>query len=202
VGWHASCCRCPIVTPSPLTTFGSAITLLLLALPLACASSSPPPRAPRAFFDSTPAPASPPAPPDPVATSNVVIAEDIRKACGLSEGEAFFEYNSSQIRGSDKLILQRIAECFIAGPLKDQEMRLVGRTDPRGDEEYNYALGHRRADNVKGTLLGFGMRGERVSTTSRGENDATGIDDTGWATDRRVDMLLGSDNKQAQGGSI
>jgi len=98
--------------------------------------------------------------------------------------------------------LQRIADCFIAGPLKDRQMRLVGRTDPRGDEEYNYILGQRRADNVKGTLLGFGMRGERVSTTSRGENDATGIDDAGWSTDRRVDMLLGNPNEHAQGGSF
>jgi peptidoglycan-associated lipoprotein len=71
-------------------------------------------------------------------------------------------------------------------------MRLVGHADPRGDEEYNRVLGQRRADSVKGAIATAGLDSAKMETTSRGEDDASGTDDNGWAKDRRVDVMLGS----------
>jgi peptidoglycan-associated lipoprotein len=121
----------------------------------------------------------------------VAISQEIRTACGISDSEAFFAYDSATVRVQDRTTLKKLADCFSKGPLRSQEMRLVGRADPRGDEEYNYLLGQRRADNVKSGIAASGLAESRVATTSRGEEDAHGGNEAGWAKDRRVDVMLG-----------
>jgi peptidoglycan-associated lipoprotein len=69
-------------------------------------------------------------------------------------------------------------------------MSLVGHADPRGSEDYNLALGGRRADNVKLIIVAESMDASHVSTTSRGKMDATGTDEATWAKDRSVDVAL------------
>lgn len=167
--------------------------MALSSLVVACAGTPPQPvqSAEPAATPTAPAPEQPKLA-DDTSRSNIAISEDIRKACGLSDAEAFFAYNSANVREQDKAILTKLATCFSSGPLKGRRMQLVGHADPRGDEEYNYLLGQRRADNVKSAIVSAGLPDSSVSTTSRGENDATGTDDAGWAKDRRVDVLLGS----------
>jgi peptidoglycan-associated lipoprotein len=70
-------------------------------------------------------------------------------------------------------------------------MLLVGHADPRGDEEYNYVLGQRRADEVRRALGSLGLASERVSTSSRGEMDAAGTSEETWRGDRKVEVRLG-----------
>ena len=53
-------------------------------------------------------------------------------------------------------------------------------------------LGQSRADQVSKFLGDKGMPKDHISTTSRGEMDATGTDEATWAHDWRVDVLLGS----------
>jgi peptidoglycan-associated lipoprotein len=142
----------------------------------------------------TPAPAANPTEKagDVPSKSNINISEDIRKACGITDSEAFFAYDSANVRPQDKAILQKLASCFSTGPLKGKQMRLVGHADPRGDEEYNMTLGNRRADNVKNAIVEAGLAAAQIATTSRGEMDATGTDEASWEKDRRVDVMLGS----------
>jgi len=121
----------------------------------------------------------------------VMIAAEIRRACGLSDKDAYFDFDSAQLDGADKTILQKVAVCFESGPLAGRTMRLIGHADPRGDSEYNMVLGGSRADNVKQYLESRGLPGNRLATTSRGELDAMGRDEDTWAHDRRVDLLLG-----------
>jgi peptidoglycan-associated lipoprotein len=166
------------------------IVVLFLA---GCASKPPPQAAPPA----NPAPEAPPpaaaasGPGSETTQSNVSISEDIRKACGLAYSETFFAYDSSMVRSQDRTILKKLAECFSTGPLKGKQMRVVGHADSRGDADYNYVLGQRRADNVKAGIVAEGMKAEGIGTTSRGENDAVGTDEAGWGKDRRVDIVLG-----------
>jgi peptidoglycan-associated lipoprotein len=47
-------------------------------------------------------------------------------------------------------------------------------------------LGGRRADNVKKVLVRFGSGTDQLKATSRGEMDATGVDEESWARDRKV----------------
>ena len=152
--------------------------------PVAQAPTAPPPAA------TTP---PPPAKVGDVPTrSNINISDDIRKACGITDSDAYFAYDSANVRPQDQAILQKLASCFSTGPLKGRTMRLVGHADPRGDEEYNMVLGGRRADNVKGAIVNAGLNSSKIATTSRGEMDATGTDEAGWEKDRRVDVMLGT----------
>jgi peptidoglycan-associated lipoprotein len=162
---------------------------------LSAACSSHPPAAPKAAVETRPTPTGPHAellPPDETTASNVTISADIRSACGISDVDAFFAYDSANVRAQDRAIMKKLAECFTAGPLKGREMRLVGHADPRGDEEYNHVLGQRRADNVKSAVVEAGMVATSITTTSRGEHDASGTEEASWARDRRVDIVLGS----------
>jgi peptidoglycan-associated lipoprotein len=174
-----------------------ALTLLALGTALGCGSDPPPPpktadAAPGPATAPPPtAPANNPKPDDDASKGNINISDEIKKACGISDAEAFFAYDSANIREQDKAVLSKLAVCFTTGPLKGREMRLVGHADNRGEEDYNMLLGQRRADNVKGAVVNAGMTAAKTLTTSRGELDASGGDDAGWAKDRRVDVVLG-----------
>jgi peptidoglycan-associated lipoprotein len=175
-----------------MRTFSFPLGSLIL---LAACGSDPKPvaQAPDPTPPLAPAPAPQPEKPGDVPTrSNINISDDIRKACGIPDAEAHFAYDSANVRPQDQAILQKLAQCFATGPLKGKTMRLVGHADPRGDEEYNMVLAGRRADNVKGAIAGAGLDSSRMATTSRGEMDATGTDESGWERDRRVDIMLGS----------
>ena len=176
--------------------YAAAFVLSSLALAVGCASDPPPPpAAPTASAAATPPPPPPPQanvkPGDIPTQSNINISDEIRKACGITDTEAFFAYDSANVRPQDKAVLKKLADCFSTGPLKGRELRLVGHADPRGEEEYNMVLGGRRADNVKQAIAAEGLSAAKIATTSRGKLDATGSDESGWAKDRRVDVVLG-----------
>jgi peptidoglycan-associated lipoprotein len=132
-----------------------------------------------------------PKPDDNPTRGNIRIANDVLKSCGLADDSAYFAFDSAHVEDKDKKRLGALANCFESGPLKGRQMSLVGHADPRGDGDYNLALGGRRADNVKILVVAENMSASKVSTTSRGEMDATGTDELSWAKDRTVDVKLG-----------
>jgi peptidoglycan-associated lipoprotein len=139
---------------------------------------------------SAPAPTSTPDPPNTPTAANVQISEDILRACNLPDADAYFEFDSSKLTELDAGALGSLATCFTAGPLQGRRMSLVGHADPRGGADYNMTLGQARADAVAEYLAQRGVQRGVMDTTSRGAMDATGRDETGWAHDRRVDVLL------------
>jgi peptidoglycan-associated lipoprotein len=120
----------------------------------------------------------------------VHIEETILKACGIKAPKAFFAFDSANVQAHDTTVLEQVAQCFSTGPLKGRTMKLVGHADPRGETEYNFVLGNSRADAIGGFLRSKGVDKAKMQTTSRGELDATGTDESGWAKDRRVDIML------------
>ncbi len=130
-------------------------------------------------------------PPNSPTASSINIDDAILKACGIAEPKAHFAFDSANVQGQDTSTLEQVARCFISGPLKGRTIKLVGHADPRGETEYNFVLGNSRADAVGGFLRSKGMDNAKIATSSRGELDATGLDENGWARDRRVDILLG-----------
>ncbi len=176
-----------------------AVYCLLATLGVATASGCkkdqvPPPAAPTGDTTAPAVTAEPAAGEDDAADDpqrgNISISDEIRKACGITDAEAFFAYDSANIRPQDRAVLKKLADCFVTGALKDRRMRLVGHADPRGSDEYNMVLGSRRAENVKASIVTEGLPAERAETTSRGEMEAQGTDEAGWARDRRVDIVL------------
>jgi len=122
--------------------------------------------------------------------ASIAISDGIRSACGLSETDAFFDYDSARVTPKADRVLSGLASCFTVGPLKGRGMRLVGHADPRGDSEYNLLLGGRRADGVGSALSKKGLDADRISSSSRGEMDARGSDEATWAGDRKVEVML------------
>jgi peptidoglycan-associated lipoprotein len=136
-----------------------------------------------------PAAAKPPPPSSPTASS-IHIEDAILKACGIEAPKAHFAFDSANVQSHDSSTLELVAKCFATGPLKGRSLKVVGHADPRGETEYNFILGNSRADAVGNFLRSKGMDKAKIASSSRGELDANGTDEDGWARDRRVDLLL------------
>jgi len=160
---------------------------------LACGGDKPPAKAPEAAGPPPAAAATnrlPEKAPDSPTASAVRISDEIVKACGIREPDAYFAFDSANLRPEDARVLQQIVVCFTQGPLTGRTLKLVGHADPRGGSDYNITLGQSRADAVAAYMVGKGMTKGKTESTSRGAMDATGTDEPTWARDRRVDMML------------
>lgn len=122
--------------------------------------------------------------------ATINVSDEIRTACGISDAEAHFAFDSTRVQRGDQPVLNKLTQCFTVGRLGGRTIRLVGHADPRGESEYNMVLGGQRAENVRAFLVGQGLRAGQVESTSRGELDAEGYDETSWREDRRVDIVL------------
>lgn len=111
--------------------------------------------------------------PPPVASSS---------RCELSP--VYFDYDSSTLSDSARDQLSRNASCVRERGVHG--IQLTGMTDPRGTEEYNLALGERRAQAAQQYLKSLGA--ESVAVSSMGEEVASGTDEASWSRDRRVDF--------------
>jgi peptidoglycan-associated lipoprotein len=108
----------------------------------------------------------------------------------LSDLESiYFDYDKSNIRGDGVAILRENAEV-----IKDHtswgEITIEGNTDERGSEEYNLALGERRATAVKRYLTDLGVPATRLRTVSFGEAKPAvpGHDESAYRYNRRSDF--------------
>ena len=174
----------------------SALAATLVALTAGC-GSDPRPVARMAAANTMASDAAPPVQAAPLGrrdtttptSSSIHIEDKILRACGNLPA-AHFALDSSSVQPEAAATLDALARCFTTGALAGRRMLLTGHTDPRGEVEYNIALGQRRAGSVAGYLAERGMARDHVDTTSHGEFDATGTDDAGWARDRKVDVTL------------
>ena len=73
--------------------------------------------------------------------------------------------------------------------MADRGLRVEGHCDPRGTEEYNLALGDRRARSVVGYLGRLGVETSRLRAVSKGKLEAVGSDEEGWARDRKATFV-------------
>lgn len=122
--------------------------------------------------------------------AKIRISQQVQDLCGISADQANFDFNSANLSQGAKATLDAVATCFLTGPGVGKNLNLVGHADPRGTEDYNFALGQKRAGNVGKYLDKKGLGSARVESSSRGELDAKGSDEASWAEDRFVDILL------------
>jgi peptidoglycan-associated lipoprotein len=126
------------------------------------------------------------------ASRGVTVSDDIRKICKIEDTDRTprFDFDSSNLTGTDHDVLVQVARCLTTGPLRGHSIQLIGRADPRGESEYNMTLGTSRSGQVDAYLVYLGVDPMQMTATSRGELDATGADECGWQHDRRVDVRL------------
>ena len=82
--------------------------------------------------------------------------------------DALFDFDRYNIKPSASERLNRLA-ADLRRVSSVSSILIVGHTDSKGTEAYNYRLGHRRADAVAGYLAGRGVPTSLMTTQSRGE---------------------------------
>ncbi len=98
----------------------------------------------------------------------------------------YFDFNENVLSTEATSAIDRDVECV--KKMKNPALVLTGHSDPRGTEEYNLALSDRRAQAVRDRLQRIGANPASVRLVPKGELEATGTDESGWAKDRRVDF--------------
>ena len=170
---------------------------------LACGGSPPPEEpAPEPTPVAEPAPA--PEPVDDSAERERMERERMaREAAERSRAVAAdlaaminFDYDQATIRPADQATLDRKAAILQAN--SNVQLRISGHADERGSDEYNLALGNRRAAAAKRYLQNKGIDASRIEVISYGEERPLnpGTDETAFAQNRRAEFEVtsGGDN--------
>jgi peptidoglycan-associated lipoprotein len=121
-----------------------------------------------------------------------------KKTPGI-EGEVFestllkdihFDFDKYAIRPGDAEILKAIAAVLKKYP--SVKIQIEGHCDERGTNEYNLALGERRANSTKDYLLSLGISKDRLSAISYGEERPLdpGHNEEAWAKNRRAHFII------------
>jgi peptidoglycan-associated lipoprotein len=106
----------------------------------------------------------------------------------LSKRNIFFDYDGFVVAPEYRALIEAHAKYLVAN--KSARVRIEGNTDERGSREYNLALGQRRADAVRRSLVLLGVSESQIETVSFGEEKPTvpGSSEEAWRANRRADL--------------
>ncbi len=121
----------------------------------------------------------------PIATDTTGTETPAKSECAFNT--IFFAYDADQLDGGARDHIQSNLQCM--REKKVQRLHLTGHADPRGTEEYNLALGERRARAVKQYLISLGAASDAVSLSSMGEEMSSGEHEEHFAKERRVEVI-------------
>jgi peptidoglycan-associated lipoprotein len=169
----AGCHKAPEPAPSPVTAFNADSARLAQARADSIARA-------RASAQRESVPSA------PVATNTSVSLQNRLTAV------IHFDFDQATLGDQARATLDDKVVILRANPA--MKLRIVGNTDDRGSEEYNLALGQRRAASARRYLLDQGIANDRIETTSYGESRpvALGNDESAWAQNRRDEFEVTS----------
>jgi peptidoglycan-associated lipoprotein len=154
--------------------------VLLSALAMAACASRPKPAGPVATQAPPPPPAPPPAQPytpPPVAEGPVGPVPGSVQDFVIHAGDRiYFDLNAYTLKADAHTTLDAQAAWLQRYP--EVRVRIEGNCDDRGTEEYNFALGERRAQAVKDYLADHGVSAARIATVSYGKEHPIAIGST------------------------
>jgi peptidoglycan-associated lipoprotein len=134
-------------------------------------------------------PTPPPAPaPEPAAP--VAPLPPVSPAVGVVLNPIYYDYDQSGVRPDQRETARANANVLETHP--DWKILVEGHCDERGTNEYNMALGQRRAESAKRYLVNLGISPARMTTVSFGEERPAdpGHDETSWWKNRRAEFTL------------
>jgi peptidoglycan-associated lipoprotein len=170
----------------------TAIVLLVVMTVAACSRrtpppSPPPPAPPPVATTPAPPPPPPPAPPPPAQppaqvqrplTEDEIFAkksvDDLNAEMPLAD--VLFDYDQFAVRDDQRATLQKNADYLRRWTAV--RVSIEGHADLRGTNEYNLALGERRASAIRDYLTGLGIGADRLVVLSKGEETPLCTDDT------------------------
>jgi peptidoglycan-associated lipoprotein len=174
--------------------FGLIVLMLSLAFTFAACKKKAPeieptPSAGAGNVTETPVDTTQPPPPVVTPPEETEITDNVLADITRQLQPVFYDYNKSDIREDQITALQN------NGRILKQNARVnvlvEGHCDERGTEEYNLALGERRARASKDYLVGLGIADNRINTISYGESKpfAEGHNEDAWQQNRRAHFV-------------
>ena len=108
----------------------------------------------------------------------------------LAAQTVYFELDRSEIHPDDLSKVEAVAG--ILAQAAENKVLIEGHCDERGTEEYNRALGERRALSVRDALVSLSVSADRIRTMSLGEDRPAdpGLNDAAYARNRRGEFVL------------
>ena len=106
--------------------------------------------------------------------------------------DAFYNYDENTLDGAAQAALTASANWLKGKEGAGYSLLVEGHCDERGTEQYNLALGDKRANSAKDYLVTLGVDAGRIRTVSYGEERPfeEGHDDSSWAQNRRAHLVL------------
>jgi peptidoglycan-associated lipoprotein len=160
--------------------------------PPAPAPAAPPPPA-----ATTPTPPPPPPPPPPAATPAPPTEDEIFRNKTLEQLNAekpltdtLFAYDSTELTAESRAAIQKDVDWMKRW--SSTKVMVEGHADSRGTNEYNLALGERRADAVRDYMVSLGIATDRVTIVSKGEEQPFCSEETEacWQQNRRGHFIV------------
>jgi peptidoglycan-associated lipoprotein len=181
-----------------LVTVGSLVAVM------ACHKKPPvmpaPPPPPPAPASNTPPPAPPPPPRQPEPASPAPVPpteEEIFARMSLMDlnakkplDDVFFEFDKSDLSAAARGSLQKDSDWMKRW--SSTRVTVEGHADSRGTNEYNLALGERRASTARDYLVTLGIPTTRITVVSKGEDQPFCTEETEscWQQNRRGHFII------------
>ena len=104
--------------------------------------------------------------------------------------DVHFDFDRYDIRPKEAEILKE--NVTVLKKLPNAKIQVEGHCDERGTNEYNLALGERRANSAKNYLISLGIPAGRISTISYGEEKPldSGHNEEAWGKNRRAHTII------------
>ena len=104
----------------------------------------------------------------------------------------YFDFDKYSVRKDQQSNIDANAALFNSAEAKSFSIKVEGNCDEFGTDEYNYALGLKRAKSVKDGLVAKGMVADRITVVSYGESNpaSTEHNKEAWAKNRRAEFKV------------
>lgn len=137
--------------------------------------------------DTKAAAAAAPAAPAPVATPAAATAPAALDTADFASETVYFDFDSYTVKASEGDKLRRLAGVVKANKGAPIKIQIEGHCDERGSNEYNLALGEKRARAIQDALAAEGVPAGTVTTISYGEERPAveGHDESAYSKNRR-----------------
>lgn len=186
-----------------MTTRTAPIGLALGALIiLSGCGGGPKPETPAPQRTATPAPTAEPSAPSGTSSAptagDAAAADEARRRDAASRARTilaekiYFDFDRSDLTATSRAALNSKIEVLRNYPAV--VLTIAGHADERGSDEYNLALGNRRANAVRQFLVQHGVLSGRMQTVSYGEEQpaVNGQGEAAWSQNRRAEFTIQS----------
>ena len=114
----------------------------------------------------------------------------IKDPAALAAYTVHFAFDSTVVKKGEQSKIAAVTAALTSGAA--DKLLIEGNCDERGTEEYNRALGERRALALREALAKAGVSPDRIRTISYGKDKPAdpGHDEAAWAKNRRGDFIL------------